>query len=49
MEGRMDVDQASVFVVSDLNLNWWSCGHCGFPSQLILGDLQWAVENFPQS
>jgi hypothetical protein len=48
IEGRMEVDLGSLFVGSDLNLNWWSCGDCGSRSQLILGDLHGMWKIFHQ-
>ena len=44
MQGRMDIVLASLFVGSDLNLNWWRCGGCGGGSQVIRRDLQWTSE-----
>jgi hypothetical protein len=42
MEGRMHLDLGSLFVACELELNWWNCGDCGCPSQVILEDLQWS-------
>ena len=32
MESRIDIDLVSVFVASELNLNWGSCRHCSCAS-----------------
>ena len=48
MEGRRDIDVGSVFVGSNLELNWRSYSNCGGGCQLIREDLHGTERNFKQ-